>query len=205
MNAGGLGAYGKKPNQLDDKTVEGYLGRTLAYLNNLDLAVPSALSDKGNSLARTLEAEGFVPDGDLGLSPSFEAIHDAFSIDFDRYRDTFTPVTQGTFERLAAAASLPGRSLVDWHEVPNIEAEYAFIVDALSESLSGSARLDAVRLAMFLYSTGLGVPGNLDGESAPGELNSDAAVVIARDNPRRFGLGHARSGRRFWSVTILRR
>jgi hypothetical protein len=203
--ASGLGIYGKKPNQLDDKTIDGYFGRTVAYLNSLELAIPSSLTDKGISLARCLDDGGFAPDGDIGLSPSFETIHDAFSIDFGRYRDIFKPATQGTFERLAASVSLPGRALVDWHDVPNIETEYAAIVEALSESLSGSARLDAVRLALFLYSVGLGVPGDLDGEASPEELNSDAAVIIARDNPRRFGLGHARSGRRFWSVTILRR
>lgn len=208
----GFGAYRKKPTALDDKTLEGYFGRTQAYMHDLGLVgsqsrgAPLQLTSRGREQTRALAAEGFDPADDRGLSPSFEAIHDAFSIDFARYQAVFRPLTHATLERLAVASAFPGRGLTDWSNVPDIVNEYGSIVGALSESLSGSARLDAVRLAMFLYSLGVGVPAALaPRDETEHGLNDNAAIDLAVRDPKHFGLGHARSGRRFWSVSVLRR
>jgi hypothetical protein len=201
--------YPKKVDAHELKTIDGYLGRTYAYLQDLGfitLAKTGAtLTSRGDVLVSALAEEGFAPSDDYGLSPSFEAIHDGFSVEYAKYANVFRPLCAATMERLIAATAQPGRDLIPWADVPELRSEYPNIVGALSESLSASARLDSVRLAMFLYSLGLGTPAVLDeSASADRHLNTGAEVAIALESPKAFGLGHARSGRRFWSVTQLR-
>lgn len=206
--------YARRPLGLSEKTVEGYLGRTVAYATDLKLVAGAAaslsLTAPGEALAAALSDEGLAPSANIGLPPTFEAIHDAFSIDYGRYASAFVPLTHGGVERLVSSAVLPYRERTSWEEVPDIGAEYGQIVSSLSEALSGSARLDSVRLAMFLYAVGRGVAPVLDNGplGAPGgafELNENAAVRLASTDTRKYALGHARSGRRLWSVSLLRK
>lgn len=204
------GSYGKKAKPLAPKTLDGYWGRTAAYAGDLDLVRGSGaslmLTPAGHTIAQSLQAIGLGPSANRGISPSFEAIHDAFSVDYSRYESNFRPVTHGTLETITGAAVLPGKAPIPWRELPDINSEYSSIVTALNEPLSGSARLDAVRLAMFLYGIGRGVVPTLDdNENGKGELNANAPAQLAAADPHRYALGHARSGRRLWSVAILRR
>ena len=202
--------YTQKPTALSDKTVDGYLGRTAAYASDLKLVDGSApslhLTAAGEALVAALDEEGLSPASNIGLPPTFEAVHDAFSVDLPKYSAAFAPLTQGGLERLVSSAVLPHKERVPWEEVPDIIAEYGQIVSSLSEALSASARLDSVRLGMFLYAIGRGVAPTLDNQSdGPFDLNDNAAVKLASGDARKYALGHARSGRRLWSVAVLRR
>ena len=198
------------PKRLVEKTRDGYYQRTVRYMSDLGFVSIGSdrkprLSGRATEMVMMAEAQGVSFSRDVAeLPPSMEAIHDAFSINEERYLQIFQPmVDQGLFERLVGTFAMPNTQLVAWEEVPGIAEEFPVIVDSLSENLTGSARLDAVRLAMFIYSIGAGRPTVLD--SGAGSLGQSAAVELGLANPRKFMLGHARSGQRFWSVTLLRR
>ena len=68
-------------------------------------------------------------------------------------------------------ALLPDRLTQEWrHE--DLGGIYAFLVSELSESLSGAARIDAVRLGLFVHGLGTGRP--LDLGASPSTDNDES-------------------------------
>ena len=197
---------------LSEKTLSGYYDRTLSYLeevktlerrgSNKNIIV---LTEIGKRLLSGLEDVGIGRVEQTEVPPSFETIHDAFSIERDKYDRLFTPpITQGAFERVIMSALLPDKPLIPWkrHE-EDFKERYMEVVQHLGERLSSAARLDVVRLALFTYSIGKARAAQFD--DSEGDLNANLVVDIARQDPSRYILGHARTGRRFWSVAFIRR
>jgi hypothetical protein len=200
---------------LEEKTKRGYLQRTVRYLTDLAVLARRAgswqLTGSGNAMVSCGTSLGIaLPSAIPELPPSLEVVHDAFSIDEARYDEIFQPrVDHGILERLVASFIFPETPVSVWRESErpsqNLIGEYQNVVSELSENLTGAARLDAVRLALYIFSIGIGSPMTLASEESAERLNENAAVQIGLSDPHRFMLGHARSGRRFWSVTLLRR
>jgi hypothetical protein len=197
---------------LSEKTLSGYYGRTLSYLEEVGALERRgsnkniiALTDLGARFWRSLGVIGLGEAGTLEVPPSFETIHDAFSVDQEKYESTFRPpITQGRFERVIRSTLLPDRPTTPWRlSEDNFKRLYPEVVFALGERLSGAARLDVVRLALFTHSIGAARAVEFDDDER--DLNANLVVDIAREDPSHYLLGHARTGRRFWSVALVRR
>ena len=195
--------------RLDEKTLQGYFGRTATYASDNGLVIRSRetrVSDKGERLMVAWDAFTTAGSTTFEIPPSVEAVHDAFSIEWSKYRETFFPaISAGAMEHLVSEVVLPDALPVPW-STQDLEEEYARVVAAIGDSISGAARVDALRLAIWAHGIALGRRYVLDSEQPDDEFdpNANAAVQIGLANPRRYHLGHARSGRRFWSVTLLR-
>jgi hypothetical protein len=200
---------------LDEKTPPSYPARTYAYLADIGAVVAQtsrdrALAELGQALANALKNEGFVlDDATSQIPPTFEAIHDAFSVTWDKYAAIFKPpVTQGTFERVVSQALMPMALPSTWkqHEL-ELKDELPRIVEAVGDPLTNSARIDTVRLAAFASQLGCGQAIRLDGaaSAAPEGPYTNAISEILLSDPRRYMVGHSRKGKRLWSVALLRR
>jgi hypothetical protein len=212
----------RSPSQLahagiSDKTLSSYLPRTISYLADLGYAQRQAgpasrvyLTTSGERLIGAVESGMQIRLSDATeLPPSFEAVHDAFSLDWARYLRVFTPaVTQARLEATVTAAILPDRPVVSWkRDEVDLQYVYRGIVEKLGTRLSNAARIDVVRLALFIRSIGTGVPLRMIGDdpASEGDPNDNAAVRIPLGDPKHYLLGHARTGRRFWTVALLRK
>jgi hypothetical protein len=195
----------------EDKTLPGYFARTAAYCDDLGLTrraghTPTDLGQRLISAWESAANASLVPTA-AEIPPSFEAIHDAFSVDWSKYARVFSPqITASTFEAVVQSTVLPHVARQGWRDADLFE-DYAAIVSEVSEPLSGAARIDAVRLGLFTLGVGVGRPVDLADLPDNGgyDPNAQAAVALGLGNPRRFLLGHARSGRRFWTVAQIRR
>ena len=198
-----------KGGKLDTNTLAGYLSRTRAYAAGTELIDGAGRNSTGaDLLLREWRVKGSGLDV-LEIPPSAEAIHDAFSIDPLRYAAVFRPpVSAGVFESLIYSLVLPARDAQPWEDA-EMAGILAAAVETLAEPLSNSARVDSVRLALFAYFAAVGRPIRLDSqqtaEGVDTDYNANAVVQLGLSNPRLFHLGHARTGRRFWSITLLRR
>ena len=78
----------------------------------------------------------------------------------------------------------------------------------LGDSISATARVDDLRLAIFLYMAGKGryiqFDDELDGWQSYG-VNGNGITRIALKNPLDFRVGHARASNRVWSVSVVRK
>lgn len=210
-----------KPREpLDDKTLSGYFSRTVSNLEDLGFlereirGKRAELKPLGERLVAAFERQGLLRSEDrTEIPPSFETAHDAFAVTWERYSEIFAPpVSQGTIEQIVRESLLPGAAAPYWKvsaaDLDELKCVYHEAVPILAERLTGAARLDAVRLALFLYGLGTGHPVTLEDQALrtpEGDPNGNAAVEIALANPAQYLLGHARMGRRFWSVARARR
>ncbi len=196
---------------LDVKTLGGYLSRTAAYAQGTGLTnKDGSNSDAGAKLLSHWTSETSAAPV-VEIPPSGEAIHDAFALDPARYASVFRPpVSAGVIESLVYSIVLPDRHPERWQR-EELGAVLTQAVEALGEPLSNSARIDSVRLALFAHAVAVGRPVQLDNDvpfssdvEEP-DYNANAVVQLGLSNPKLFHLGHARTGRRFWSITLLRR
>lgn len=170
------------------------------------------LSSLGKLLVSTLQQEGIMISEDTcHLPPSFEAIHDVFSISFDRYQAIFTPsVMQQTIERIIMGTILPEMHPVLWTKYRGeIAGLLPAVVKTVGNKINEGARIDTVRLAIFLHQIAKGIPTimeNPDDDVANAEfgLRNNAVIDLAAEDTNRFILGSARVGRRLWSINHLR-
>lgn len=199
---------------LEPKTRLAYPSRTYAYLAEIGAVADGSghgrsLTSLGLALVAALKREALNhEDESAQLPPTFEAIHDGFSITWEKYVSIFAPpVAQGSFERVVQSALLPSNPPSGWREEElSLKDELPDVVAQVGDSLTRSARIDIVRLALFLGRLGSGRPIILDDSH---ELRSDplknGVSQILLDEPRRYMVGHSRSGQRLWSVALVRR
>ena len=197
---------------ISPKTLASYYGRTLSYFEEVQLLVRGgsnkgsiSFTESGERFLACLRTVGFGNGGSTEVPPSFETVHDAFSLDKERYEDAFRPsVSQAIFESVIRSTLLPSHPPSSWRgDEARLKELYPRALIAASERLTNAARLDVVRLSLFAYTIGAARP--IVFEDDGGDLNDNAVVEIARQDPSNYLLGHARSGQRFWSVALMRR
>jgi hypothetical protein len=144
------------------------------------------------------------------IDPSFESVHDVFGISSSKYLKTYDHgASVGVFEFAIAEAMNLSSNPIPWGEIElDLSCEIKGVIAAVGESISATARLDDVRLALFLYFLGRGkyiLMDNASLDSGNLEVNGNAVAEITVTRPKYFRVGHARSGTRIWSVSRLRR
>jgi len=201
---------------LSDKTLSSYLSRTITYLQDLGFAVRFRDSSQtpqpgqsGRDLIQALREHGFASDDQrTEIAPSFEAIHDAFAIKYAQYHKYVDPpVNSAVLEGIVCRTLFPDRPRVSWHEQEyEIACVLPRVIQSVGERLSGNARIDVVRLAVLIHFFGSGIPLIVADEYAADGYDPDRNCVttVALRNPKRYSVGHARSGQRLWSVGLVR-
>lgn len=205
----------KEPTRpLSDSARNGYYSRTVTYLEDLGLCQrqpeEAILTASGLRLAKALALCGYVNlDSDkVALPPSYEAVHDAFSVSWGAYTTLGEPPnTRGMLENIVQSTVLNSSAPVPWRtRQSELKDFFHTIVTASAEINSRTARIDTIRCAMFLYCLGRGEAVMLDEDNwgRDRDLNANAPVEFALRDPGRYSVGRGAAGRRFWSITLQR-
>jgi hypothetical protein len=204
-------------HELTKDTQYAYPVRTRTFLQDTGIfeekrgvKVAYEFTELGHDLVSALNSEGMLTGAESRqIPPSFEAIHDAFSVTWQKYADSFTPaVSCQIFEQIIMRTVLPNSTPVYWKKY---EGELAGllprIIRSVGNRIADGARIDTVRLALFLHQIGKGQPVLLDNQlenDGPANPNNHAVAELALKDPSRYMVGHARTGRRLWTVALLR-
>ena len=196
-------------------TRDGYVSRTVTYLTDLMLMkkVVGArdkyeLTALGQNLCDALRAEGMLSNKSVCSIPAtFEAVSDNFGVTWQTYSEmSYPPITHSTFERVIMRGLLPNTPSVPWSEYSSeLRDILPHAIRSTGDKATRRARIENVRLALFVNQIGTGRPTLLGSNSDDEDERKDRNVIfqLAVKEPNRYSLGRARSGR-YFSIALLR-
>ena len=206
------------PEQFESKTRAGYRQRAVRILGELgykeEVNGRPRLTETGTRLYAALSDQGWIREGKnefrSTIDPSAETVTDALSITIETYSNTYSHSSRaGMFEEVIAKTLIPEAIPEPWQENElAIACLMRGAIRMLGDSISATARIDDLRLAIFLYMIGKDKYIQFDDEQKGWQnydVNRNGIARIALKNPLDFRVGHARASNRIWSVSLVRK